>query len=267
MPSHDHRRPTRAYGPVRIPGLRWLSSHHWPASSWVVIALLIPATGRIGPLLLADGHLTAGLLVTAPGALLGSAIGLALLSRERIQLTGGAQQTWRTVALADNTLRWLLPRRLPNGRTLLPEVERARWEIARLLADRQELLLAYTDTDSARYAFDPADPERAEWEQRRTRLRERLVEFDALIEHRVGSLVELANTVSQFNDGIPRSLRHRRRGRARLAGEHADAVLAATARWRGAADPGAELAESADAYARAYRELSARPSGGAGWLA
>jgi hypothetical protein len=95
----------------------------------------------------------------------------------------------------------------------------------------------------------------------------RVEELDHEIDRRITSLERLVMTLRSINDDIPRSDRRRLRQRARLVGEHADAALAAAARWRYAADPGAEVVERADAYATVYRELSEHRPGEAGWRA
>jgi hypothetical protein len=264
----DHRRrPIRAHGLVRLPGLRWLGAGAgWGTIVWLAVGIPVLGSVRLVPRLVAHGNYTAVAVIGAIQLVVWVPYLLAMASRPRIRLPGDVRQ-WRWVEKIVAELRRVLPRRLPAGRELVRDVERARWEIALLLRDEVTIGRALGETEHARYGLDPESPERIDLEQRYAALRTRAQELDRQIAQRVASLERLATTVRSINDGIPRSDRRRRRRRARLAGEHADAALAAAARWHDAADPGARAAERADAYATAYRELSERRPGEAGWLA
>ena len=255
MTSH-HVRPTYAYGPVRIPGLGWLGGPGaWQLVLPSTIALLMIARVAMATGLYRGHWLLVGAVVAA-ALVLPLARGLALVSRPRIALAPDAQPAWRRVLAADDALRRLRSTRLSGARALRRDVAAARWQIAQLIEDRQRVQAVLRDTELAGYSLEPDDPERLALTDHRAELAARLPELATLIDGRVRRLEELALALGSVNDGIPRSARYRRGGRARRAGVRAQAALAAAEHWRTAADPGAELAEQALAYAEAHRELS-----------
>ncbi len=262
----SHRSHSHAYGTVRIPGLRWLGTGGDAAPAGFLLTML-GVTAVLRGVLSARTHAVPTALVAALCAAVLVVHPVAMASRPRVRLTGDAQPRWRRVEMVVEELRLRLPRRVPGGRAALHDVARARWEIALLLRDRTSVSGALAEAGSAGYGLAIDAVERAQLRQHGAALDARVAELDRQIDGRTASLERLAAALRSISDGTPRADPDRSSRRARLAGAHADAALAAAARWRDAADPGAELADTADAYAAAFRELSDPAGAEAGWRA
>lgn len=144
----------------------------------------------------------------------------------------------------------------------VPMVNRARWDLACLIAERGRLSGARSEAKFAEYGLDPDDPLRDELASRRDQLDLRLTEVDTDITCRISRLRSLAEHCAHFaHDQAAASRAPRVARRAQQAVELADSAILSSTAWEVRADPATELAERTDAVLAAYRELTAAPDG------
>lgn len=141
---------------------------------------------------------------------------------------------------------------------VVPVIESARWDLARLSAERGRLAEAQNEATFARYGLDPDDSLRGDLAARRDQLTLRLASLDEDVARRVGRLRSLAEHSAQFAHDQDAVLREP--GKARRAQEalkRADSAILDAAPWDVRSDPAMDLSERVDAVLAAYRELAA----------
>ncbi|MBU2665177.1 hypothetical protein KOI35_16870 [Actinoplanes bogorensis] len=133
----------------------------------------------------------------------------------------------------------------------------ARWDLARLLAEKSELVSVRNEATFAQYGFAWEDPLRRELAARRDQVAQRLAALEEEIDRRTSRLRTLAEQCAHLTRRpAPARQLSKREQRALRAIERADSVILDTAPWDVRTDPATDLSAQTSAVLTAYRELA-----------
>jgi hypothetical protein len=251
-----HGPPIRVWGPSRWRWPRRVLAR--PARVYSAFATFFGAA--VGVVLLTNqlwlpGAVLLGLVSAAVLLVAG-----ALLTRPHVTLAdrhawGDIDKSCRAIAAA-----WPDIGGVSGARDVTPAIDSARWDLARLIAERARLSDASNDAKFAEYGLEPDDSLRGDLAGRRDQVTRRLASTDAQIADRIGRLRSLAEHCAHFardRDAMIRAPRKARRAREAL--ERADAAIRDVSEWDVRTDPAIGLSERTEAVLTAYRELAAEP--------
>jgi hypothetical protein len=136
-------------------------------------------------------------------------------------------------------------------------VREARWDAARLIAERGHLTRLRNEATFAGYGLDQDDPLRSDLQVRAEQLTLRLETMGAELAGRVDRLRSLAGLCADIvGDQRRRQRAPRMARRARAAVADADAAMLDSSRWDVSLDPALTLNDRTAAMLAAYRELA-----------
>ncbi len=222
----------------------------------MVLTAVVAAAG--GVVLLSRQSWLPGVALVAPAVAAILAVAGALLARPRAAVVDG--HAWWDVEKWCRTILSAWPR--AEGMIGLEDVtavvESARWDLARLHAERGELVAARDEATFAQYGFDWDDPLRQQLGARREQVVQRLETLDQEIARRSGRLRSLAEHCAHLSyrpDSARRTSKRERRAYKALA--QADSAMVGAAPWDVRTDPATDLAEQTAVVLTAYQELAA----------
>ncbi len=254
-----HRAPINVYGPSR---LRWFAPLLVRPASRYVLWTTVPSAS-IGAALLTRRLWLPGLaLVGLAGVAVIVVVGT-LLARPRVVVADRDHLTaWQDVEKSSSMIliAWPNIEGMSGIKDAVSVIEDARWELARLIAERGRLSGAHSQATFAQYGLDPDDPLRDELTIRRDQLAVRLAAMDAEIARRVDRLRSLGKHCAHFaHDRAAMRRAPKVARRARQAVEEADSAMLSVTEWEVRPDPATELSDRTEAVLSAYQELTAGP--------
>jgi hypothetical protein len=184
------------FGPSRIRPLRRLARRPVPRYTFLIFAAGVTA----GFSLLAAGHPGLALIAFGVPLLVVLPVLTALWTRRIVILDGREEITWRAAQRAYENADRLASQVL----TLFPDedprdaLRRARMELARLLAERRRLRVAWREATTAGYRLAVGDPLRDRLTQRTSDLEERIAALGAEAGKRTESFTSLATVWGEF---------------------------------------------------------------------
>ena len=249
-----HGPPIRVYGPTHWRRLDALTGR--PAQTYVTLATVVAIA--VGATLLSKQQWLPGmtLLGLASVAVIGA--GGVLLARPRITVVD--RRAWWDIEKWCQTIirAWPHVEGVTGIRDVSTVIESARWDLARLTAERAKLAEAQNEATFAQYGLDPGNPLRGDLAARRDQLTLRLASMDNEVARRVGRLRSLAEHCVQFaygQDALVRAPKKARRAQEAL--KRADLAILDAAPWDVRSDPAIDLSERTEAVLAAYRGLAA----------
>lgn len=256
----SHGAPTKVYGPSRM---RWLAPLLVPpASAYLLWTTVLSLCG--GAALLITHLWLPGLVLVGLAAVVVALVVAGRIARPRMVLADREYvNAWQNVEKSCTAIQaaWPTVRGMTGVRNVLPVIQNARWDLARLIARRGRLSKAQSEAKFAEYGLDPDDPLRDELATRRDQLAVRLSAMDAEIAARISRLRSLADQCAHFayhQAALRRASKVARR--ARQAVQDADSAILSTADWQVRPDPVKDISERTEAVSAAYRELAAIPA-------
>jgi hypothetical protein len=133
----------------------------------------------------------------------------------------------------------------------------ARWDLARLQAEKGELVAVRNETTFARYGLTWEDPLRRQLAERRDQISHRLAAVEEEISRRTVRLRTLAEQCAQLSPRPEAGRRISKRERRALeALKRADSAMAGAEPWDVRTDPTTDLSARTAAVLTAYRELT-----------
>ena len=249
-----HGPPIRVYGPSRWPRLGALTAR--PARPYVALATVVA---------MAAGVTLMSRQLWLPG------VALLILASAVVIVVAGVLSVRPQVLVVDRRAWWDIEKwcqaiitawpqvvGMSDIKDVAPVIESARWELARLAAERGKLVEARREVTFAQYGLGADDSLRGDLAVRRDHLTSRLASMDEEIARRVGRLRSLAEHCAQFaygQDAVIRAPRKVRRAHEAL--KRADSAILGAAPWEVRSDPAIDLSERTVAVLAAYRELAA----------
>ena len=251
-----HGPPIRVYGPARWRRLGVLTA--WPARACVALATVVAIA--VGVALLSRQLWLPGMALLALASAAVIVVSGALLARPHIDVVD--RRAWWDIERWCQTIvkAWPHVRGMSGIKDVAPVIENARWDLARLTAERGNLVDAQNEATFAQYGLNPEDSLRSDLAARRDQLTLRLASMDEEVACRVGRLRSLAEHCAQFaygQDAVVRAPKKARRAQEAL--KRADSAILDAAPWDVRSDPAIDLSERTEAVLAAYRELAAEP--------
>jgi hypothetical protein len=249
-----HGPPIRVYGPSRWRRVGALTAR--PARAYVALATVVAMAA--GVILISRQLWLPGVALLILASAVVIVVAGVILVRPQVHVVD--RRAWWDIEKSCQTIvtAWPHVAGMSGIKDVAPVIESARWEIARLAAERDKLVEARNQALFAQYGLDPDDSLRGDLAARHDLLTLRLASMDEETARRVGRLRSLAEHCAQFaygQDAVIRAPKKVRRAHEAL--KRADSAILGAAPWEVRSDPAIDLSERTVAVLAAYRELAA----------